>query len=560
MLDEGFLPPPPYHLVDNADSWLDKTDLVFVDPVGTGYSRAVSPEEGKKVWGLQGDIASVGEFIRLYLTRYERWTSPLFLAGESYGTTRAAGLSGYLVDHGIALNGVVLISTILNFQTADYARGNDLPYILYVPTYTATAWYHKKLPPDLQKQDLPQVLAEAEKWASTDYTIALQKGTRLTAQERQQTIAQLARYTGLSETFIDDSDLRLTLDRFDAELLRDRKLTVGRLDSRFTGASDLPGSESPDFDPSMTAIRPPYTAMLYDYVRTELGFKSDLRYYILGGGFTSWDFGSDNQYADVSGALWSAFAKNPYMKLFVAMGYYDQATPVLRGGVHAGPPAAAGRVAGQRQHRALSRRPHGLHRQGIAGEAEAGRRRVHGPRDRREAAVGERAAAQYRLRATVSSGRKLAVRARSLKPAALPSLQPPQFPPFALVRGPRRRHRRAVDPLEPPHLDFLRRGRRRQILVERAGFLSRQVLLGELAHDDRLLASHGARNDQAIAGTDRAMRLAGLAVDGDLAALAGLLGFRSRPEQTGDVEPDVEPDVCRVGSLRAARLVMHRAL
>ncbi|MDE3155539.1 MAG: peptidase S10 [Acidobacteriota bacterium] len=327
MLDEGFLPPPPYHLVDNEDSWLDRTDLVFVDPIGTGYSRATSPEEGKKVWGLEGDIASVGEFIRLYLTRYERWTSPLFLAGESYGTTRAAGLSGYLVEHGIALNGIVLISTILNFQTADFARGNDLPYILYVPTYTATAWYHKKLPPDLQKQDLPQVLAEAEKWASTDYTIALQKGTRLTEAERQAAIAQLARYTGLSPAFVDNSDLRITLDRFDAELLRDRKLTVGRLDSRFTGASDLPGSESPDFDPSMTAIRPPYTAMLYDYVRTELGFKSDLRYYILGGGFTSWDFSSDNQYADVSGALWSAFAKNPYMKLLVAMGYYDEATP-----------------------------------------------------------------------------------------------------------------------------------------------------------------------------------------------------------------------------------------
>src|SRR5262245_60927567 len=143
MRVDGAMPSPPYQLVDNPDTWLDQTDLVFIDPVGTGYSRAMKPDLGKKFWGVQGDLESVGEFIRLYLTRYQRWASPLFLVGESYGTTRAAGLSGYLVDRGIAFNGILLVSSILNFETARFTRGNELPYTLYLPTYTATAWYHK---------------------------------------------------------------------------------------------------------------------------------------------------------------------------------------------------------------------------------------------------------------------------------------------------------------------------------------------------------------------------------------------------------------------------------
>jgi carboxypeptidase C (cathepsin A) len=325
MENEGWMPAPPYQLVDNEHSWLDTTDLVFIDPVGTGYSRATTPEVGKKFWGLNGDIRSVGEFIRMYLTRYDRWSSPLFLVGESYGTTRAAGLAGHLIDRGIAFNGIVLISSILNFQTADFAKGNDLPYVLLIPTYAATAWYHKKLGPEFT--DLKQVLAEAERWASNEYTLALGKGDQLSADERRTAIDQMARITGLSKTFIDNCDLRVALSQFNAELLRDRKRTVGRLDSRFTGLNAAAASESPDFDPAMAAIRPPYTAMFSDYVRTSLGYKSDAVYYILGGGFRDWDFGSDNKYADTSEALRSAFAKNPSMKLFIASGYYDQATP-----------------------------------------------------------------------------------------------------------------------------------------------------------------------------------------------------------------------------------------
>ncbi|MDT5158551.1 MAG: hypothetical protein QOH51_2908 [Acidobacteriota bacterium] len=326
MLDDGGMPPPPFQLVDNEHTWLDFTDIVFIDPVGTGYSRAAKPELANKFFGLQGDIQSVGEFIRLYLARNGRWTSPLFLVGESYGTTRASGLSGYLVERGIAFNGIMLISTIMNFQTARFARGNDLPYVLFLPSYAAIAWYHKRLAPDLQS-DLRKTLEEVEHWAANEYTVALAKGDRLTPSERQEVIDRLNRYTGIDKRFIDDSDLRIEIQHFDKELLHDQKRTVGRLDGRFKGLDALAVSETPDFDPSLAAIRPPYTATFNQYVRGDLGFRSDLEYYILGGGVGRWDFGSDNTYADTSESLRSAFAKNPYMKLFVASGFYDLATP-----------------------------------------------------------------------------------------------------------------------------------------------------------------------------------------------------------------------------------------
>jgi carboxypeptidase C (cathepsin A) len=327
MMENGEMPAPPFRLVNNDQTWLDATDLVFIDPVGTGYSRAARPELGQRYFGLQGDIQSVGDFIRLYLTKNERWSSPLFLVGESYGTTRASGLSGYLIDKGIAFNGILLISTIMNFQTARFARGNDLPYALFLPTYTAIAWYHKKLPPDLQRQPLRRTLDEVERWAATDYTTALAKGGRLAPAERQEIAGKLARYTGLSKEYVEQSDLRVEIQHFDKELLRAERRTVGRLDGRFKGLDSSDVAETPDFDPSMAAIRPPYTAAFNDYVRAELGFRSDLEYFILGGGIGRWDFGSDNSYADTSTSLQSAFAKNPYMKLFVGCGYYDLATP-----------------------------------------------------------------------------------------------------------------------------------------------------------------------------------------------------------------------------------------
>jgi carboxypeptidase C (cathepsin A) len=328
MQPDGMMPPPPFRLIDNEYTWLDQTDLVFIDPVGTGYSRAVKRDQTKKFLGLRGDIESVGEFIRLYLGRYERWASPLFLVGESYGTTRAAGLSGYLVEHGIAFNGIMLISSILNFQTTDSSPGNDLPYILFLPTFASAAWYHKKLGPDFP--DLDKLHSEVEKWAAGPYADALAKGDRLTPQERQDVIDHLARYTGLSKTYIDESNLRIDEPHFTKELLRDQHKTIGRLDSRFTGTSRSAVSERSEFDPSMSAIRPPYTAMFNQYVRTELGYKSDLEYYILGGGFRfdEWDWGVQRGgFPDTAQALKDAFDKNPFMKLFVGSGYYDLATP-----------------------------------------------------------------------------------------------------------------------------------------------------------------------------------------------------------------------------------------
>jgi carboxypeptidase C (cathepsin A) len=325
---EGHAAKPPYRAVDNEDSILDVTDLVFIDPVTTGFSRAIPFKDAKKFHGVDADIESVGEFIRLWVTRNQRWSSPKFLAGESYGTTRAAGLAAFLNERfGMQLNGVVLLSTVLNFQNEDFHVGNDMPYIIHLPTYAATAWYHKKLPADLQQKPLRAVLDEVERWALGDYTLALAKGDRLSGAERQTVVDTLARYTGLEKEFLDQSDLRVEIQRFDKELLRDQKRTVGRLDSRFQGVDALAAGERPDFDPSLAAIRPPYTAMFNDYVRGDLGYKSDLTYHILGGGIGAWDWGTNNGFADVSESLRSAFAKNPHMKLMVAKGYYDLATP-----------------------------------------------------------------------------------------------------------------------------------------------------------------------------------------------------------------------------------------
>jgi carboxypeptidase C (cathepsin A) len=328
MNDDGGLPAAPYQLVDNDQTWLDQTDLVFVDPVGTGYSRAANETLRHRFNGLQGDIQSVGEFIRLYLTRNERWSSPLFLVGESYGTTRAASLSGYLIDQGIAFNGVALLSTVLNFETILFQRGNDLPYMLYLPSYAATAFYHKKLASDLQK-NLETTLKEVEKWANSGYNESLAKGDELTDGEYKAAVAKFARYTGLDPKYVDNSNLRVELMHFLRELLRDRKTMAGRLDSRLIGPAPVDAGETGDFDPSMSDIRPPYTAMFNQYVSHELGYKTDATYYVLGGGILPWDYGTqnENRYVDVSEALRSAFAKNPHMKVFVGCGYYDMATP-----------------------------------------------------------------------------------------------------------------------------------------------------------------------------------------------------------------------------------------
>ncbi len=328
MDEEGRPLPPPYRLIANEHSVLDLTDLVFIDPVMTGYSRPAPEEDPKQFHGVQEDIESVGEFIRLYTTRYGRWSSPKFLIGESYGTTRAAGLSGYLQRrHGMYFNGIMLVSAILNFQTARFDAGNDLPHILFLPTYTATAWYHGRLAADLQ-EDLRQTLDEVEEFAAGEYATALMKGDRLGGEERERVVARLARYTGLSEEYVRRTNLRIFIFRFVKELLRDRRQTVGRLDSRFTGFDRDAAGDRFEYDPSYAAIQGPYTATLNDYVRRELEFESDLPYEILTGRVRPWNYGEyRNRYVNVAETLREAMTANPHLKVFVANGYYDLATP-----------------------------------------------------------------------------------------------------------------------------------------------------------------------------------------------------------------------------------------
>ncbi|HRH46693.1 MAG TPA: hypothetical protein PKY82_33925, partial [Pyrinomonadaceae bacterium] len=239
-----------------------------------------------------------------------------------------SGLSNVLFDKGIALNGICLISTVMNFQTLLFSDGNNLPYQLIFPSYTATAWYHKKLPSDLQRKSLKEVLKESENFVTNELVVGMTKGDRMTESERQSLLDKFSRYSGLSKTFIENNKFKVDLGRFNKELLRDQQRTTGRLDSRFTGIDKDVANDSTENDPSMSAIRPPYTATFNDYVRKELGFRTDAEYYILGGGITSpWNFGQGNSFANTAVPLQSAMQKNPFMKIFVGQGYYDMATP-----------------------------------------------------------------------------------------------------------------------------------------------------------------------------------------------------------------------------------------
>jgi carboxypeptidase C (cathepsin A) len=326
MKGDGDLPKPPFKLTDNNFSILDETDLVFIDPMSTGYSRPVEGQKPKEWHGFKKDIESVGDFIRLYTTRYNRWLSPKFLIGESYGTTRSAGLSGYLQErHGMYLNGIMLVSVVLDFTTIDFNVNNDLPYLLFLPGYTATAWYHNVLQP---KRTLKEWLREVEEFALGDYARALLKGDSLTKEERAEIVKRTAYYTGISEQFIERSNLRINDQHYFKELLRERGLTIGRLDSRLLGRDRLGVTEHPEYDPLLTNIMGPYTAAFYDYVRRELKFESDLPYEILSRFVHPWSYKEfENAYVHVGETLRAAMTYNPYLKVFAANGYYDLGTP-----------------------------------------------------------------------------------------------------------------------------------------------------------------------------------------------------------------------------------------
>jgi carboxypeptidase C (cathepsin A) len=326
-LDDGAAGPPPYSYEDNPHTLLDQTDLVFLDPVGTGYSRPAKPSDGPKFWGLDEDVRATGEFIRLFLTRYGRWGSPKFVSGESYGTTRAAHLSGWLVDNGIALNGVALISTVLNFELSRTDRGNDIAYAGYFPSHAFTGWFHQRLAPELQAMTAAQFQAAVDRFTADEYVPWLMKGEgALTAAERDAMHAKLARWTGLSREFLAANDGRIPLARAQVALLAGERKVHGRLDSRFTAYNTDPGAAQPAFDPSESNIRNDYTPVLNDYVRRQLGWTDERPYWILGGGIGPWRY-EQAKYPNVVPSLERAFAKNPHMKLYVAFGYYDMATP-----------------------------------------------------------------------------------------------------------------------------------------------------------------------------------------------------------------------------------------
>jgi carboxypeptidase C (cathepsin A) len=324
MGDEGFQPAPPYRLVDNESSLIDVSDLVFVDAISTGYSRTVDGVNPAQFHGQQGDLRAFGDFINEYLKTYSRWPSPKYLIGESYGTIRSAGLSQELQSrHGIELNGIVLVSALLTYQTISTSPSNDIAYVSYFPTYTTTAWYHKRLAADLQAKSLKQVADEARTFATGEYATTLLKGNSLGDAERRAVAQKIARLTGLSADYVERTNLRIDPGRFRKELLRDKRLVVGRLDTRYTATDVDAAGEQEEFDPSNAALQGAYTAMFSDYVRNELKWESDLHYDSMGN-VRPWTY-VQNGYMDMTEPLRQTMAKNPYLKVRVEAGYFDMA-------------------------------------------------------------------------------------------------------------------------------------------------------------------------------------------------------------------------------------------
>jgi carboxypeptidase C (cathepsin A) len=315
--------PAPYTLVDNDYSWLDSTDLVFIDPVSTGYSRPAPYVSAQSFHGYEGDIKSVAAFIRLYTTRNKRWLSPKFIIGESYGATRAAGLTAFLQNQmNLYVNGVILVSGLLNAQDVDFGPGNDLPYTLFLPSYATAAWYHKKLAPELQNKTVDEVRKEAEAFAGKDYLLALARGNALPNPSKKQIAERISWLTSLPVEMILRYHLRIPCDVFRSELLKSENRVIGRFDSRFTGIGYDPRGSN--FDPSFEAVRGAYTATINDYLRNDLKFETDLPYETLAD--ISWNLSNvENKYLEVERALGRAMSHNPTIKVWVAAGYYDLA-------------------------------------------------------------------------------------------------------------------------------------------------------------------------------------------------------------------------------------------
>ncbi len=317
--DAGMMPAPPFRLSSNEHAILDVADIVFIDPVVTGYSRMAPGEDPHKFHGVMEDIRSVGEFIRLYTTRNSRWDSPKFLIGESYGTTRAAGLVNHMQQtHQMYFNGVILVS----MTGLDYQSGTDVGFALSLPHYTATAWYHKALPADLQSKPLRAALQESEQFAMGAYLDALIEGDGLQKGERDSVAAQVGRLAGLSKDYVINSNLRIDRGRFRKELLRSRGLTVGRLDSRYTGVDRDAAGATNEYDPAMEAWNGPFAAVINDYFRDDLKWETDTKYNIWGD-VQPW---RRDQRTNTGEMLRSAMTQNPFLRVLVLAAYYDGAT------------------------------------------------------------------------------------------------------------------------------------------------------------------------------------------------------------------------------------------
>jgi carboxypeptidase C (cathepsin A) len=324
------VPGPPFHYGPNPDTILDLTDLVFIDAPTTGLSREIGKAEPKDFFGVDKDLDAFTRTIQRYLSKYQRWNDPKFIIGESYGTTRAAGLSNSLLDAGVQLNGIAFVSTVFNF--ADFQGDQSL--VNFLPTYAADAWYHDKI---ANKPPLEQFLSQAREFASGPYTLALQKGNSISEAEAQSIAQQMAQLTGLSADYILRSNLRVQPDRFRRELLRDRRQIIGRIDSRYVGTEPDNVGEGTDYDPQGSAITGAFVGALNDYLFRDLGYKTPLTYRPnnyggIYGGDTGWDFthrapNDRQQIADTSADLANAMRQNPRMKILSVNGYYDLATP-----------------------------------------------------------------------------------------------------------------------------------------------------------------------------------------------------------------------------------------
>ena len=327
--EDGTVRTVPTVTEPNEYSILDMTDIVFIDPVGTGYSRVLPGTESQKFYGFENDVVSVGDFIRQYTSRYGRWDSPKYIAGESYGTVRAVGVCDYLLKiHHLALNGLLLISTANDYGALLPGPGNEMPYIHYLPTFAAAAWYHKKAAAQYLEMQLEDYLEEAKAFASGEFLSALYRGTRLTAEEEEAIAEKMAGFTGLKKEFILKNNLRVSMSDFCAELLGDQKLMVGRLDSRYTGPvvdGDLGSGSS---DPSSLGIDEAFSAAMNNLVAKELEYRTDVPYEVLSYAINaSWDFGEENSMVAQENTIRDCMSANRFLKVWVVCGYYDLATP-----------------------------------------------------------------------------------------------------------------------------------------------------------------------------------------------------------------------------------------